>query len=130
MLRTDPRGIPTGSAPVEGTEFDFRQTRPIGTTKLDNSYTDLERDADSLARVELRDPDQGTMLSLWLDESYPYVELFTGDPLPSVKRRSLAVEPMTCPPNAFRTGKSVLVLEPGQEATGVWGISTDQRGMT
>ena len=30
--------------------------------------------------------------------------LFTGDPLPDVARRSLAVEPMTCPPNAFRTG--------------------------
>ena len=27
-------------------------------------------------------------------------------------------------------GKSVLVLEPGQEATGVWGIATDQGGMT
>ena len=33
--------------------------------------------------------------------------LFTGDPLPDVNRRSLAVEPMTCPPNAFRTGESL-----------------------
>ena len=30
-----------------------------------------------------------------------------GDPLPSVDRRSLAVEPMTCPPNAFRTRRGV-----------------------
>ena len=37
-------------------------------------------------------------------------------------RRSLAVEPMTCPPNAFRTGESVLVLEPGESTTTEWGI--------
>ena len=49
--------------------------------------------------------------------------LFTGDPLPDVSRRSLAVEPMTCPPNAFRTGEAVIRLEPGESATGTWGIS-------
>jgi aldose 1-epimerase len=125
VLQTDPRGIPSSSRPVEGTEFDFRQPRLIGATKLDNAYTDLERDADGIARVELRDPWRGTALSLWLDESYPYIELFTGDPLPSVRRRSLAVEPMTCPPNAFRTGESLLVLEPGESATGNWGLAAD-----
>jgi aldose 1-epimerase len=50
------------------------------------------------------------------------VELFTGDSQPSVDRRSVAVEPMTCPPNAFRTGEAVLVLEPGESTTSVWGI--------
>ena len=34
----------------------------------------------------------------WVDESYPYLMVFTGDPLPDVARRSIAVEPMTCPP--------------------------------
>jgi aldose 1-epimerase len=46
-----------------------------------------------------------------------YLQLFTGDPLPSVGRRSLAVEPMTCAPNAFRTGAGLLVLEPGESTT-------------
>jgi aldose 1-epimerase len=32
------------------------------------------------------------------------------------------VEPMTCPPNAFRTGEGVLVLEPGDSTTAEWGI--------
>jgi aldose 1-epimerase len=59
-----------------------------------------------------------------MDESYRYVMLFTGDPLPNVNRRSLAVEPMTCPPNAFRTGDSVLRLEPGQETMSAWGITS------
>jgi aldose 1-epimerase len=108
--------------PVEGTEYDFREPRPIGDTKLDHAFTDLVRDDDGRARVELRDPDDGRALSLWLDEPYAYLQLFTGDPLPSVGRRSLAVEPMTCAPNAFRTGDGLLVLEPGATATASWGI--------
>jgi aldose 1-epimerase len=122
VLHTDARGIPVGSAPVEGTEYDFRQKRAIGATKLDHAFADLERDGDGIARVELQDQERGTALSLWLDESYPYLQLFTGDPLPSVNRRSLAIEPMTCPPNAFRSGEGVLVLEPGESTRTEWGI--------
>jgi aldose 1-epimerase len=122
VLRSDERGIPTGSGPVEGTEFDFRQPRPIGDTKLDNCFADLERDGDGRARVELRDPATGNALTLWVDEGYPYLMLFTGDPLPDVGRQSLAVEPMTCPPNAFRTGEALVRLEAGQSFTSSWGI--------
>jgi len=122
VLHVDDRGLPTEAVPVEGTEHDFREPRPIGETKLDHAFTDLERDDDGRARVELRNPDANGALSLWLDKSYRYLQLFTGDPLPSVGRRSLAVEPMTCAPNAFRTGDGLLVLEPGATATASWGI--------
>jgi aldose 1-epimerase len=81
------------------------------------------REDDGLARVELRDPGSGRGLTLWVDETYPYLMLFTGDPLPDVDRRSLAVEPMTCPPNAFRTGESLIRLEPGGSFTSTWGIT-------
>jgi aldose 1-epimerase len=121
-LEVDERGIPVGAERVESTEYDFLSAKPIGATKIDNTFTDLERGDDGLARVELRHPDGEAKVSLWLDESYPYLTLFTGDTQPSVERRSLAVEPITCPPNAFRTGESVLVLEPGASTTSTWGI--------
>ena len=35
-------------------------------------------------------------------------------------RRS--VEPMTCPPDALRSGKDVVTLQPGETWRGVWGI--------
>jgi aldose 1-epimerase len=79
VMHVDGRGLPTSSGPVGGTEFDFRQAKPIGATKLDHAFTDLERDDDGLARVELRNPDDGTTVTLWLDASYPYLQLFTGD---------------------------------------------------
>ena len=122
VLRSDERGLPTGSAPVEGTEFDFRTPRPIGDTVLDHAFTDLERDEDGAARVRLR-PDGSNGVTLWVDETHRYLMLFTGDPLPDVNRRSLAVEPMTCPPNAFRTGEALILLQPGDSFTSVWGIA-------
>jgi aldose 1-epimerase len=123
VVHSDERGIPTHSAPVEGTEYDFRKSRPVAATALDHTFTDVERGADGLARVVLRHPDDESGLTLWFDGSYPYVQLFTGDPLPDVNRRSLAVEPMTCPANAFRSGEGLLRLEPGASFTGSWGIS-------
>jgi aldose 1-epimerase len=122
ILQADERGLPVSAERVESTEYDFLRPRPVGTTQIDNTFTDLERGDDGLARVELRHPDGGTKVSLWLDESYPYLTLFTGDTQPSVDRRSLAVEPITCPPNAFRSGESIVVLEPGESTTSVWGI--------
>lgn len=122
VLITDERGIPRGREPVDDTPYDFRRPREIGATTLDHAFTDLVRGTDGRARVELRDPRSRAGLSLWADESYPYLQLFTGDPLPDVSRRSLAVEPMTCPANAFRTGEDLIRLEPGASVTSAWGI--------
>jgi aldose 1-epimerase len=123
VLHSDEHGIPTGSVAVDGTEYDFRQARPIGTTRLDTAFTGLERGEDGLARVELRRPSGDGGLTLWVDESYRYLMLYTGDDRPDVNRRSLAVEPMTCPPNAFESGDDLIVLEPGGSFEGAWGIS-------
>jgi aldose 1-epimerase len=60
---------------------------------------------------------------VWADERHSFFQLFTGDPLPDVNRRSIAVEPMTCPANAFRTGEALVRLEPGDSFTSVWGAS-------
>ena len=123
VLRSDERGLPIRREAVEGTDYDFRQPKRIGSIKLDHAFTDLERDTDGFARVELQDSDRETKVSLWVDQTYPYLMLFSGDPLPNIRRRSLAVEPMTCPPNAFRTGDALIRLEPGASFTGTWGIA-------
>jgi aldose 1-epimerase len=126
VLQSDQRGLPTNLKAVEGTGYDFRQSRRIGSTVLDHAFTDLQRNENGNACVTLRDPDSGIQVSLWVDHSYPYLMLFSGDPLPDVSRRSLAVEPMTCPPNAFRTGVSLIELESGSSCTGTWGIAGER----
>ena len=122
MLLSDARGAPAGASEVEGTPLDFRRGRPIGAARLDNCFTDLTRDDDHLVRVALTNGERGNGVTLWADESYPYLMLYSGDDRPDVARRSLAVEPMTCPPNAFRSGEGIIVLDPGATFTGAWGL--------
>jgi aldose 1-epimerase len=122
VLESDERGLPTGTKPVNDTDYDFREPRPVGSTKLDNCFTGLDRNADGLALVELQDPASGRALTLWVDGSYEFLMVFTGDARPDVARRSVAVEPMTCPPNAFRSGQAVIRLEPGESHASSWGI--------
>jgi aldose 1-epimerase len=119
----DDRGLPVQTRPVDGTAYDFRSGRRVGEARLDHAFTDLERDEAGLAWVRLTGPD-GRGAAVWLDESYRWLMLFTGDTVPDVerRRRGLGVEPMTCPPDAFRTGEGVRRLEPGKSASGAWGI--------
>ena len=123
-LPADARGIPVGEQPVDGTPCDFRAARTIAATQLDTGYTDLLRDEDGLARVRLSAGGDGPAVALWLDESHPYLMVFTGDsvPEPERRRRGLGVEPMTCAPNALRSGAGLQILEPGSSFTGSWGI--------
>ena len=125
VLLANARGLPTGTRAVAGSEYDFRAPRRIGATTLDNCFTELERASDGRAFVRLREPTSGDAVVLWMDGAFPYLMLFTGDARPDVRRRSLAVEPMTCPPNAFRTGVSLIRLEPGEVTTSAWGISPE-----
>jgi aldose 1-epimerase len=120
-LRLDERAIPAGSEPVAGTRFDFREPRRIGELAIDDCFCELERERDGRARVTLADAHR--RVSLWLGEAYGYVMVFTGDTLSRERRRhGLAVEPMTCAPNAFASGDGLVRLEPGAAHVAVWGI--------
>lgn len=122
-LPLDGRGLPAGPPePVEGTQYDFRKPRTIGTTELDSALTGLLRDdGDGLAWAHLAA--NGSRVSLWAGPGYHWLQVFTGDPLgPALRRKSVAIEPMTCPPNAFVTGQDLLVLQPGDEISHTWGI--------
>jgi aldose 1-epimerase len=123
-ILTGAQQIPTATEPVDGTAYDFRTAAPIGGLEIDYAYSDLIRDADGLARLRLAAPDGTRAVTVWIDEAYPYLEVFTGDGLPDPDRRrkGLGVEPMSAPPNALATGEAVSVVEPGEQWVGRWGI--------
>jgi aldose 1-epimerase len=122
ILSDRERQLPSGREGVEGGDHDFRRPRRIGGLRLDDPFTDLERDGDGNATVVLRTPD-GACVELWLDEHYAFVELYTGDTLaPHRRRRALAIEPMTCAPNAFRSGEGLVRLSPGASLSARWGV--------
>ena len=121
-LPTDEDQIPTGREPVEGTAYDFRSGRPIGELEIDYAFTDLLRDDDGLARLLLTSGDRS--VEVRVDETLPYLEVFTGDtvPQPERRRQGLGVEPMSAPPNAFVSGEDVIRLSPGSSVRHTWGI--------
>jgi aldose 1-epimerase len=120
-LMVDERMIPQCEVPVGGTPYDLRDRRPLRGLTLDTAYTDIVRDADGRGRVTLGQGSDG--VTMWFGDGLEWVQLFSGDPLDAPYRRSaLAVEPMSCPPNAFVSGKGLIVLAPGASVTHTWGI--------
>jgi aldose 1-epimerase len=121
---TGDQQIPIGVEDVAGTPYDFREPRRLGDLEIDHTYGDLARDADGLARLRFADPEGARAVVVWVDTAYPYLEVFTGDALPDPdrRRRGLGVEPMTAPPNALATGEDLVVLEPGRQWQGRWGV--------
>jgi aldose 1-epimerase len=125
-LLADDRQIPVGEEEVAGTAYDFRVPRRLGDTVLDHAFGDLSRGDGGVATVEVRDPDTGRGAAVWVDAHHPWVMVFSADAGWDPPRQALAVEPMTAPPDAFRSGRDLVTLapagEPGDELSVSWGI--------
>jgi aldose 1-epimerase len=121
-LTTDDRMLPTGRKPLAGTDFDFTAPRPVGDLECDLPMTGLARDEAGLAHTRLTDR-AGQGVELWQDAAFGWIQAYTGIGPSGRRRGSLAIEPMTCPPNAFQSGESLTVLAPGERWSGSWGIA-------
>lgn len=118
-------------AAYDPARFDWRAPRRLGAAEIDHAYTDLDRGADGIARVRLTDP-SGTGVELSWDAACAWVQVHTAD-LPGgaaqpFHRAGLAVEPMTCAPDAFNAGRydfdaGLLSLAPGAMAEASWRIA-------
>jgi len=122
MLVVDGRKLPVGASPVAGTELDFRTGKRIGAVVLDTAFGPVPGGS----AVRLSTVDGTRAVTVLADGAFHWWQVFTGDPLAEPRRRrALAVEPMTCPPDAYRSGRDVVTLEPGLTWRGEWGIGTD-----
>jgi aldose 1-epimerase len=124
-LETNDRLIPTGRVlPNGGTAYDFLELRPIGSLRMDTGFANLVPDSDGLIRVHLQAPGGDPLITLWMEPAYKFLMVYTPNAIPDRDRRrgSIAIEPMTCAPNAFRSGDGLIVLQPGESWSGSWGI--------
>ena len=120
----DDQMIPTGTAPVRA-EMDFRAGRALGSTSLDTAYTDLERTGrDGAWEVVVGGLATGDV-TVWGGVGLDWAQVFTAKGADSGVdgTRGIAVEPMSCPSNAFNSGDGLVVLEPGQSWSAAWGIA-------
>jgi aldose 1-epimerase len=118
ILDVDDQQIPTGTRRVSG-ESDLRRGRRLRTHRLDSCFTDIST-RDGRGAAELRTRSGGARL--WFEAAFRYLQVFTHDALGGGPP-AIAIEPMTCAPNAFNSGDGLLVLEPGESWSASWGIT-------
>jgi aldose 1-epimerase len=122
-LLVDGRLLPIGAAKVAGGPFDFTEPRRIGDAQLDTAFGDVVHDENGVMTARIATADGSRARELWADTSFQWWQVFTGDTLHGDRfRRSVAIEPMTCPPDAFRSGRDVVTIEPQASWRGSWGI--------
>lgn len=140
-FETDDRLIPTDVRPFDdGTVIpadhvadesacivckDFRALRTIGDTVLDDAFGSPRRGDDAWSRARLKGVDDREVI-IGMDRGFRTWQVCTGDGLGAdLARRAIAIEPMTCPPNAFAAGipgEDFDVVAPGDELAVEWSI--------
>jgi aldose 1-epimerase len=126
MLDVTPdRLVPLDVHPVteSPSQFDFQRRRAIADTFLDHAFTDLIADADGMFSARLTDSNRSGVLIRWGTDC-GWLQVHTADrPDPATSRIGLAVEPMTCPPDAFNSGRDLMVLPADGSAVVEWHLA-------
>ena len=112
-------------------EFDFQRLRRIGSTEIDHAFTVLARDEHGSAVVRVTDEAGRGVAMSWNPSSCPWVQIHTADSPDGADanghRAGLAVEPMSCAPDAFNDGgyafdTGLARLDPGASFEADWRI--------
>ena len=88
---------------------DFIQPASIGGREIDNSFVlDFSKPQPMCI---LRDPASNRQLEIYPQKEYPYLQIYTPP-----HRRSIAIENLSAPPDAFNNGIGLLTLDPDGRA--------------
>lgn len=110
----DDRLLPTGIVDVDGVHSRHVPVT-IGDTFLDDAYTGADPAGWTVTMATAE-----RTVELWADSQLPWFQIHTRP-----GRKALAVEPMTCGPDAFNEGPThdgLIRLAPGESSTGTWGF--------
>ncbi len=113
VLETDDRLLPRRVAPVGTVGLDFRHATLLDSAQIDHAYTSVAFDADGRASASLLGADGSGVRVVW-GSACRWVQVYTlHAPGTTMHRRAVAIEPMTCAPDAFNSGQGLIVLGPG-----------------
>lgn len=115
-LSVDPERLLPLSVGRVSAERDFRTPRALGGVEFDTAFTSPTSAAWTVAATG-----PARTVEVWADETLPWVQVYTTRP----ERHAIAVEPMTCGPDAFNEGPThggLITLAPGESSRSVWGV--------
>lgn len=96
LLTTDESGL------------NFLTAKPVGALRIDHTFKTVMPEL-SPSEWEVVITSQQQNMSVYLRSDQPWLQVYTGDKL---NRLGLAVEPMSCPPNAFNSRVDLISLAP------------------
>ena len=106
------RLLPIKLQPVTGSNFDFISLKKISNLFIDHAF---KYSSDYPRSILLLNAD-GQGAEVIFDEQSKWIQIHTADrDLQVDSRMAVAIEPMTCPPDAFNSGIDLVVLEPGKK---------------
>lgn len=117
-MEVDENLIPTGKTKPYSR---FNELETIGKTNFDTPFVIKTNPKEDTAYVQLYDPDRDFQITLWQEtgnNKYNYFQLYIPE-----DRQSIAIEPMTCAPDAFNNGIGLITLQPGESFTGTYGVT-------
>lgn len=116
ILKVDERNIPIG----ESSKYNkFNKLTPIENTILDNCFK-LSEENDK-AEITIMNKTGTFGYKIWQETGkykYNFLQVYTPP-----NRKSIAIEPMTCAPDAFNNTNGLIILAPLESFTASWGIS-------
>lgn len=106
------RLLPIKLQPVTGTNFDFINPKKISDLFIDHAF---KYSSNYPRSVLLLNKDGGGAEVIFDDQSN-WIQIHTADrDLQGDSRMAVAIEPMSCPPDAFNSGIDLIILEPGKK---------------
>jgi len=113
------RLLPIGLRKVEELDFDFRSGRIIGNQFIDHAFK-VDKGSELTITVAA---DNGDGVEMTFSPNCEWIQIHTADRKGGPDSRiCLAVEPMTCPPNAFRNPDEPIWLSSGDSTSTTWTI--------
>ncbi|AKE60859.1 aldose-1-epimerase [Citrobacter farmeri] len=106
VFAVDAHANPTTLYSVEEMDLDYSILRTVGDKHIDHTF----RTHGSPWEMQIIHQQQALAVSLFSDQ--PWLQIYSGEKL---NRQGLAVEPMSCPPNAFNSGTDLILLKPEEK---------------
>lgn len=106
------RLLPIKLQPVDGSNFDFINSKKISDLFIDHAFKYSSNYPRSISLLNA----EGQGAEMIFDDQSKWIQIHTADrDLQADSRMAVAIEPMTCPPDAFNSGIDLIVLEPGKK---------------